>query len=81
MAIRVDGDEVGGSAGVSEPASPSKPVMRGGIAGEQAQALLEGCAGEGEEVGERAVEGEDAAGEDAADLARPLATCTVKPPS
>jgi hypothetical protein len=40
-------------------------IGSGGIASEEAEALLESCAGEGEEVCEGAVEGEDAAGEDA----------------
>ena len=56
--------------------------MAAGFAESRRQGLFDSCAGKCDEVGECAVEGEDAAGEDAAGQwrGRP-STCTGNPPS
>ncbi len=61
----VDGDEVGGFTGYYAACAMGEASHGGGICREQPQGLLDGSSGECDEVGERPVECEDAAGENA----------------
>ena len=65
LAFFVDGQNVGGLAGGEGGGLVLEAGHGGGVEGEEAESVVERCAGETDEIFESAVEGEDTAGEDA----------------
>ena len=62
-AVFVDGDEIGGVADGESAGSVCEASHGGWVGGEEPESLLQRRAGEADEIGEGAVEGEHAAGQ------------------